>query len=193
MFVFLIHGAWSTRNSFNFIEDNLPHNTKTLSYCYDGTTSSLQQIIDGANKALNKETEDCVVIGHSLGGLIAINLHDNEKVSKIITLAAPLSGIEIPVVFKPFVYYNTPLLQQISPQSRFIKQIHDGRYTKSITCCFATRGYNPLINERSDGLITLATQQQWTPPYSLQYDIECNHYEILQNRTVVEIIKRQLK
>ena len=194
--VMLIHGAWSTSQSFNHISRMIDMYLEsyvryTILFDYNPFVDNMDKIVDKARKKLDDEAET-LVIGHSLGGLIALAISDHEKCYRTITLASPLSGIKINRLFQPFIYARAPVLGEIAPCSSFIRNIQKKQYDKRIDCMITTRGYNPLIFEKSDGVITVATQEKWMPQSAVATYEECNHYEILQSDQAFSIIKKAL-
>lgn len=189
----LIHGAWSGTNSFNYISDNVGIAANEILYFrYNAVKDSLKKIINDGRDFLAEETKDFVVVGHSLGGLIALSLHNMEHCSHIITLASPLSGIKLSPLVQTFTYNRAPILQEISPGSTLIKSLQSKEYKKKIDIIITKVGFNPAILEPSDGVITVETQERWIPQSAVSTYIDCNHYEILQSKQAVATIRRAL-
>jgi pimeloyl-ACP methyl ester carboxylesterase len=197
--VMLIHGAWSSRNSFNYlstmIDINFGHIIKhTIFFEYDPIKESLADIILRANRELDDYTNtntntDTLVVGHSLGGLIALALSDHPNSYYTITMASPLSGIKVESLFQPFMYSRAPVLYHVSPNSALVKQLHKKEYVKPVNCLITTKGFNPLMIEKSDGVVSVASQDTWLPTSGVATYVDCNHYDILQSEQAFQSIK----
>jgi pimeloyl-ACP methyl ester carboxylesterase len=178
--IFAIHGAWSSPVSFNYLQTQVDANWTTLSY--DHTRDGMRDIIYNANMKLDRP---CTVIGHSLGGIVALHLHDNPFVERIITLASPLAGLELNLIQLYFSRSN--LIGQIAKDSHIIKDMKRATYTKPIIHLVAANGFNPFIYEDNDGVLPVKIQTSWG--CGEFYKIDSNHYEILQHADTVAAIR----
>lgn len=179
-----IHGAWSSPVSFNYIQAKIKANWQNISY--DHSNETIQNILNRSEKEINQPS---VVIGHSLGGIVAMNLHDHPMVEKIITLASPLSGLELNLV--QLYFSRSGLIKQITNDSTHIRQMKSKTYTKPVMHLIANRGFNPFIYEENDGVLPLKIQTGWTA--GKVYEIDANHYEILQSSETINLIKSMIK
>lgn len=186
----LIHGAWSSGRGFSYIEQNIKYKTvdEVVTFKYDCNIESLPYIVDRARKVLQNLRKNTVIVGHSLGGVIALALHDEEYCEKIITLAAPVAGITVHPLFDPFVVARAPILRMLDSSSYFMKDLRKTEYTKFIHSFITTKGYNPFIIDKSDGIVSIKAQDAWLPVNAFSSYIECNHFDILQHGDVVYII-----
>lgn len=193
--VLLIHGAWSNKNSFNYIQELLDHDNlkDTIVYEYNCHKQDIDEIVKNAKKKLSEDNIPTIVVGHSMGGLIALALHDHSNCEKIVTLASPLSGIKIDAFFSAFVYKRAPILKELSPFSSFIDFLQNQKYTKPINCLVACKGFNPFMLEPSDGVVTIESQEKWVPQSAVTTHVDASHNEIIQTQTAVNAIKNYLK
>lgn len=175
-----IHGAWSSSTSFNYLQSKIKANWQHFDY--DHSRDSMQDIHD---RLSNDIVLPSVIIGHSLGGIAAMNLHDHPMVNSIITLASPLSGLELNLI--QIYFSRSNLITQISKDSKSIRNIKSKKYSKPIIHLIANKGFNPFIYEDNDGVLPLKIQTGWT--VGTVYDVDANHYEILQNNKTVELIR----
>lgn len=190
--LFVIHGAWSSRRGFKYIEQNIRYDDvdQVIEFTYDCNNEPLNKIIERAKKELYSSGVETIVLGHSLGGLIALSLHDEKHCHKLITLSTPLSGISIHPMLANTIAMRAPVLMAIAKDSLFIQKLQESEYTKNIHSFITTKGFNPLILDKSDGVVTVRTQEQWLPSTAISSQIKCNHFEILQRDEVVDAIDR---
>lgn len=197
--IFFIHGAWGSKNSFNYISESLYTSKKysklindIIYYEYDNSRKSIKDIISDARDMLCSTGRDSIVIGHSMGGLIALSLEPEDPTSKIITIASPLSGLRVPKLTELFLSFREPSLNDIMYHSSFINTLHKSCYTKPIHNIISIKGFNPFIYEPSDGVISISSQLNWIPNNAKVTKIKSSHHEILQNEEVIDIIKETL-
>jgi pimeloyl-ACP methyl ester carboxylesterase len=197
--IFFIHGAWCTKSSFNYIIDSLYSSKKyskyindTICFEYDNTRKSIRDIVSDARDMLYCFNRDTIVIGHSMGGLIALALEQEDPTKKVITIASPIAGLKVPRLSEFFLLYREPALNDIMYHSSFMNVIHTRNYTKPICNVIATRGFNPFIFEKSDGVISISSQTKWFPKNSKVVEIYSSHHEILQNEELIDIVKESL-
>jgi len=179
--IFAIHGAWSSEISFTHLESKIKGHWQMFSY--DHANESMDQIIERANSEIS---ESSIVIGHSLGGIVALNMDSNPLVRGIITLASPLAGLEMNLL--QLYLSRSNLLGQITNDSRIIKQMKQHDYTKPVLHIVANRGYNPFIFEKNDGVLPYKIQTGWI--CGSKIEVDANHYEILQSPQTVDHINR---
>jgi esterase/lipase len=198
--LFLIHGAWCTKNSYNYIikkilDDHFVGNIHCFEY--DCNIENLSSITKRAKKQLEEISKNglkTVVVGHSMGGLIALRLSQKKEVYKTITLASPLSGLKFNRIIHAVLLYHAPALKDLIPDSKFLKCVHEQSYSKNpIEIYITTNGFNPMIFEPSDGVIPLESQTKWYPENSKVVEIQSNHSEILQSTKVIMAIENALK
>lgn len=195
--IMFIHGAWSSRNSFNYLSNLLeksehPYIKDIIFFEYNPIKEELQFIINRAYKELNKDDTPTMVVGHSLGGLVALHVSDHPNSCHTITLSAPLSGIKIERMFQPFIYSRAPILAEIAPDAPLIRELHLKKYNKRVNCIITTEGYNPALLEKGDGVVTIHSQERWVPENAVMTYLPYNHHEVLQSDQVYSLIKKVL-
>lgn len=185
----VIHGAWATPRSFRFIKQNVNYDKirKVIEFSYDCNVERIDKIVRRVEKILYEEEQETIVVGHSLGGLIALATHDIPQCAKIITLSTPTSGIGIPYLLE---IIRVPIIMSVAPHSKFIKALHKALYTKDIVSFISMTGFNPLIFDQSDGVVSVHSQGDWMPASARPIPLDCNHFEILQHEDVVSAIDR---
>lgn len=192
--LFLIHGAWSGPKCFNYISEHIDVCVDEIVYFkYRTQKEDLSKIVSNAKHRLAELEGEYYILGHSLGGIIALNLINEKNCKAVITLASPLSGIKLNPMFQTFLIYRAPILQDICEGSKFIKNIHKQHYEKPVFTFVSTQGFNPGILEPSDGVVTIASQETWLPSTAVSFHVESNHHEILQSKDVVATLRKILK
>lgn len=181
-----IHGAFSSPNSLNYIKEHLSdHEWKMVNY--SDSIRGIENIIKTVNSQITKPT---VVIGHSLGGIIGINLLKNPNVKKVITISSPINGLWFGFMVQMILARQT-FITELKPSGTVIrtaKSLVDAHPDK-ITSIVTTKGLSPYIMEDNDGVLTVASQDYGNQN---KYFIPANHHEILQIDRTVQIIKLTL-
>lgn len=184
--ILAIHGAFSTPRMFNFLKTEInQYNWNFLNYT--DQIDDIDSIISLAKKL--SPPEPCHVIGHSMGGLIALRLIDQPWVKSVVTIATPLGGLDINLVQSYLSRSN--FLSEIAHNSSFIRNIHYQKIDKPVLHIITTHGFNPYIYEPNDGVVTLRSQQRWSCGRSVMVD--ANHSEVLLHEDTVSAIKEWLE
>jgi Alpha/beta hydrolase family len=172
MDIIAIHGAWSSSISFNHLRTQIKGSWHAVDY--DHATDTMWDIIGKTNEIIKKPS---VIIGHSLGGIAAMHVHDNPLVRGIITLASPLAGLELNLL--QIYLSRSKLIAQIASDTHLIRDMKKRQYDKPVLHLVANRGFNPFIYEDSDGVLPRKVQTGWG--CGDFQEITANHYEILQS------------
>lgn len=189
--LFLLPGAWSSGTSFNFmvsVFSKHPKVDKIHVLNYDFLSEEIPSVTDRAIKLLQDINNKAVVVGHSLGGIIALNISNHENVQGILTISSPLAGIKMNPLIMIYLNHYIPKFNEIVEKSNIIKDIHNKEYTKPMTMLVSTVGFNPFIFEPNDGIVTVISQTKWKPENARMKMIGASHHEILQHSdTIVEL------
>lgn len=190
----VVHGAWCTSNSFNYVLSNLPEfDGQVDRFEYDCQASTPSMVVDRLERRLRTLYQTtwrkAVVVGHSLGGVIAAHVADLPTVKSTVTAAAPLAGIvEHPWLLSAFLHWHSPMLADLSPHSELIQALKRKTFNKPIDVCVASRGFNPWIVEPNDGVISIRAQTSWVPANANVQHLHVNHNEILLTDSFVSIV-----
>jgi pimeloyl-ACP methyl ester carboxylesterase len=179
-----IHGAGATKESFNYIRDNIGGDDLALSYVsQDGFEHNLK-----AMSAQVEKLENVFFIAHSLGGIYALNLAAKfpGRILGAVTISTPYGGSEIAEVAKFFAPFHK-LLSEIGPTSLPIVKTKMLKVQHPWTNIITTVGNSPWIPGANDGVVTLSSMQARTDIKTKK--VKLNHYEILVSPQTVEIIK----
>lgn len=193
----LIHGAWSSKTIFNYLSDKLEQKCKSLGDVYHGeyciNSCSVDVISSRLYHTLELAKRDVVIVAHSMGGLLALDLECHPKVASIITVASPLDGLDLHKFIQMFLTYRSPNMADVLRMSNYVNKIQNKEYTKPIKCVITTEGYNPAWYEKSDGVVTINSQKRWTPPNATLHYMQYNHHEIVQSPELFELVKGEIE
>ena len=112
--IFAIHGAFSTPTIFNYMKSKI-RNHEWQMFDYSDDINDFVQMCENAVAAVQ---ESCHVIGHSMGGLIALYLAGHWNVKSITTIASPLDGLDVSMVQQ--YMSRSSFIRELSHSSRFI-------------------------------------------------------------------------
>lgn len=184
--IFAIHGAFSTPRMFAYLKTQLSeHKWNFLDY--RDQISDIDTIINTAKtQSFSEKTH---VIGHSMGGLIALALANEPWVQSVTTIATPLAGLDFNLVAT--YLSRSHFLSEISQNSKLIKHIHSQKYHVPALHIITTQGYNPYMFEANDGVVTLRSQKKWSCGTTLE--IDANHSEVLLHEKTVNALSNWLK
>lgn len=193
----LIHGAWSTNATFNYLVSKLekhPNIGEVHFVSHDIQKYSIRKIIQTGKGVLDVNVQNkAVIVGHSLGGVIAMGLHDSENCDSIITAASPLDGMHINKFLQGLIMWRSPFLTDAFSHSDLIREIQAQNFHKHIDVIVTTYGYNPALFETNDGVVTVRSQQNWIPPSATMHYLPFNHHEVLQTEYFCEFVKKRLE
>lgn len=181
--IFYIHGLNSSHTSFSYISAVLGETPKVNYNSYQSLDKSILQV----TKQIPKD-EPIVLVGHSLGGLIAAIIADTKtrNVEKLITISAPLGGSKA-AVFARWVMRGLPILSDITPQSKWIKGISKMEQACPTLSIISTGGSLPTSTEPNDSVVTVSSQKALK--FAKKIEVKASHFEILQHTKTVEAIR----
>lgn len=184
-----IHGASATHESFNYIRKQLGRDSDIV-IDYD-SRNGFEKNLNNMKNLLDDE-EKIFFIAHSLGGIYALHLADYfpNKVLGAVTLSTPYGGAEIADVAKYFLPYSR-LLKDIGPTSWAMKHSRTVKIPQRWANIVTVKGNAPWVPGRNDGVVTVASQQYREDIMEL-IEVETNHYEVVLNDQVIELIKERL-
>jgi pimeloyl-ACP methyl ester carboxylesterase len=181
--ILAIHGAFSTPTVFNYLHEKMPeYSWSFFNYC--DSTGDIVELVYKASLCAEPKSRYHLV-GHSMGGLMALALCQLPFVISVTTIATPLGGLDLNL-FQTF-FSRSLFLREISRDSRFVKSLQNAEYTKPIQHIITTAGFSPWIYEPSDGVVTLKSQKAWSA--GPQVEISSNHSEVMLNPQTVANLK----
>jgi len=177
-----IHGASATSESFNYIREHIIN--------YDSRNGFENNL--AAIKEQIGTTKDVFFIAHSLGGIYALHLANAvpKQILGAVTLSTPYGGAECADVVKYFLPFSR-LMRDIGPSSWAMKQADKIKIQHPWTNVVTVKGQSPFMHEPNDGVVSIASQKHHKDMELLEVDY--NHYEVVLNETVIDIIKERVK
>jgi pimeloyl-ACP methyl ester carboxylesterase len=183
-----VHGLNSSRRSFNYLAQELEHNGNIL-IDYD-SRQRLESSVTQVLKFIPK-TEPVVLVGHSLGGVIAmlIAIRGLVNVERVVTISSPLAGSKA-AVYARWVVSGIPLIGDIVPNAPCIKELAVCKPTFPVLSIFSTGGSLPTSNEPNDSVVSVASQKAL--PSAKKVEVKANHFEVLMHEKTVEQVRKFL-
>jgi pimeloyl-ACP methyl ester carboxylesterase len=189
MLLVYIHGANATSESFNYIRKQIGGDDYIINY---DSRNGFQKNLSTMIQELESFTK-IFFIAHSLGGIYALHLANYmpNKVKGAVTLSTPYGGAEVADMVKYFLPYSR-LLKDIGPHSWAMRQASRINIQHPWTNVVTVKGDAPWVIGKNDGVVTLDSQRHHSQDMEL-VDVDYNHYEVVLNDTVVDLIKDRIK
>ena len=180
--IFYIHGAFSSAIGFTRIIEKLPdHTAHTPEYTVD---HSLESIILDINAQIVKLGKPVTIVGHSLGGVIAVAIsHINPLVTNVVTMSSPFGGSKAADVMKWFNHHI--MFESICTTSATLRRIRTSKLQCPVTSIITNKGGNPMFTEPNDGVVTVASQLALAG--SKYVTLSVGHSEVLLTDDAVKI------
>lgn len=183
-----IHGNHQSGNSFNFIRSQLyQYESTVLEYeSQYGFFRNHEAMLDDISRL-----DNIFFIAHSLGGIHALHLANElaEKVIGGVTLSTPYGGSKAAEVVQFFLPFSK-LIKDIQPLSMPILQGHKFTLPHPWVNVLTTEGHSPFIAAANDGVVTHESMRHREDIAVVE--VATNHYEVLLNYDVVEIIRNTI-
>lgn len=179
--IWYVHGSGASPLSFTWLSRQLPFEARYFSYSID---EPAEDCVNRLHRLIREEPEPVVVVGHSLGGIIAASLAGRVcNVSKLVTLCAPFGGL--PHAGFASLFNNSPVFRDLRCYSPVLMDIRDHHFSIPHLAIVADHGL-PHISESNDGVVTLNSQTALAQTRYHKFDL--NHFEVLLSPRVAEII-----
>ena len=196
MNIILIHGANASNKSFALIVRELKKlNNKGINFCYfsydhkKGFAYNFPIMCD----RLSEIEGDCIVIGHSMGGIYATHLYKqfSNKIKTGITIATPYLGLGSALVTR-WIFPFWQLLQDVSPTAYPVLAKQQIKFGIPWIQLVPTKGRTPWVSPfQNDGVVSNLSMTYRT---DVEYRyINSNHYESLVDYKTTEIVNDTVK
>lgn len=130
------------------------------------------------------------LVGHSLGGVKAIALHQaGVTTRRIVTLASPLGGSGAASMLT-WVFPGSRLYKDVTPHSTVIKGLRAAPISVPVLSIVTTGGGMPVFREPNDGVVTVKSQMALTGPTYVKVDL--NHFEVMLSQSVRDMTEEFL-
>lgn len=175
MIIFL-HGAYSASDVFYHFTKNPWDDFHFIDY---DTTGNLLAVTSAIRQKISEITSEPVhLVGHSLGGVIAVTLEkQGMPVKSIVTLGSPFGGIGGWWPPKTIGY-------EISKFSRFMATPPKTKHQFYVSMT----GHNPWYVFKNDGVVAISSQK--AIPKANYIEVFSNHFGILSNPAVLDNIQK---
>lgn len=174
MNILYIHGANSTKRSFNWLRSALPFEHEAHFFEYDTHQPAFENI-QLCQVMVDKVKPD-VIIGHSLGGIMTAFM---ETKAKKVTIAAPFGGSAI----ANWLPMYSQLMRDVATTSHIIRGVRNMKVKKKHFLAIVANG---LDGAGFDGVISHTSQTALEEPDYRIYNL--NHFEVLVDEEVVRDI-----
>ncbi len=183
-----IHGASATGESFNYIRKHIGGKDIVVNYDSRNGFENNLKIMQEQLAPMN----DIIFIGHSLGGIYSLHLANllPKQTLGAVTLSTPYGGAEVADYVQYFLPFSR-LMRDIGPSSWVMKQANKIKIQHPWTNVVTVRGQSPFMIEPNDGVVTITSQKHHSDMELIE--IEYNHYEVVLNEKVINIIKDRIK
>lgn len=180
-----IHGANASIRSFKYLQRFLPsHDILNISYTVN---TPLKTNIENIRLEIidNFGDKKFSIIGHSLGGVIAIGLHHKiENLDKTLTISAPFGGSKI-IKYLKWICPGYQIFADVKPNSPIIEEVKSTALVKPVLSIITSGGGNPLFREDNDGTVSVDSQMALQGPKYIHYD-DLSHFEVLLSERVIK-------
>lgn len=181
MKILAIHGAFSTPTIFNYARYKIK-NYDWVMFDYSNDINDFRQVCD---RAIDTISEPCHVIGHSMGGMIALYLAGHYHVKSITTIASPLDGLDVSMAQQ--YLSRSSFIRELSRNGRFVMDLQRANYPMPVQHIITTKGFNPYMFDENDGVVSLKAQRGWSA--GTVHEIPANHAEIMQHDDCIKLLK----
>ena len=190
MKIFYIHGANASPQSFTFLSNIISKDCEFADYSSsNGFFNNLRHMQDQI------KDNDWFIVSHSLGGIYSAHLSSflGTRLKGAVSLSTPYGGSEISDMMM-FVHPFTRLFRDTGTRARPIvdaQQILRGKPKSNWTGVVTTSGRVPYLPGHNDGVVSVNSQMALSDCMDIVH-LDCNHYEILQESTVADIVLSKL-
>jgi pimeloyl-ACP methyl ester carboxylesterase len=183
--VWYVHGSGGSKTSFTWLRQQIGRGSKFFSYQVDETADSC---IERLRREIAAEPAPVILIGHSLGGIIALACAGRtSNIAALVTLCAPFGGLQH-ASFAAF-FSNVPMFREMQQYSPLLIDVRSRHVSTAHLAIVASHGL-PHINQTNDGVVTLTSQTALTGITYVNFPI--NHFEVLLSPEVAATINEFL-
>lgn len=179
-----IHGLNSSSTSFSYIAQKLSeHEAYLIDYqSHQPLTASIAEVL-----AKLPKTGRVVLVGHSLGGVIATIIAADypERVEKLVTISSPIHGSRAAATLR-WIPGSLPVLSDIVPNGAIITRCCGLQLKVPTLSIISVGGHLPTSPEPNDSVVSLASQRALK--FGKKIEVNASHFEILMHNQTVKAI-----
>lgn len=142
-------------------------------------------------KAIREEGKPVSLVGHSLGGLLALVVNNDAltQVEKVVTISAPFRGSETATKLKWF-YPTYRLFQDIAEGSTFVKRVTSCEPVDNLLSIITTGNSTPFLGEANDTVVTVSSQESLA--FGTKIRLNVNHFEVLLSDEALTLVSSHI-
>lgn len=219
--IIFIHGALSTKRSFNYIADGLHNiyefkddllkqNSATVVpnepwemryFSYDITKEPGAHTVRRLVTQLDNYTktfpiERLVLIGHSFGGVLAVDAvrrMQRKELASVITMATPFGGSGPASLIKLIKLSKSQFLENVGSYEPFFREFVKKKFPCRVRKIVTVEGTADIMPGQNDGVVSLESQLAMADdPMSSIVKVKLNHFEVLLAPEVTTLIIKEL-
>lgn len=181
MLIWYVHGAGASPCSFAWLREQLDFPARFFHYDVNESTTSVAQRLA---HHIEEDAQPAMLIGHSLGGILALACANSANVMRVVTICAPFGGVRHADLMALFSAH--PLVQDLRFYSPLLTGLRLAHHLKPHLAIVGSRGL-PFLAGDNDGAVTVASQ---TALPNARYEVvELNHFEVLLSDQVAALIR----
>ena len=184
----LIHGAFCTNTSFNYLIDKFSDEYEITYFEYD-VRDGFYNILEAMKRELKEDNRPYNIISHSMGGLYALYLHNYINTQKSISVSTPFGGSEYADSIRYFFNSNR-LLKDISTHSKVVREVPNIHISVPWLQIVTTKGDTPWMKQPND---TVVSRNSMCAIKNVDYKyLEYTHTEVLLAEETMDTIRNFL-
>lgn len=193
----LIPGAYSSPIMWMYFKAEMPKDIESIYLDYNPELP-LKDILDSFEKKLSNVTDDILVVGHSLGGVLAVLLAERcKQVKQVVTIAAPFGGVLISRWMCYVSMMVTPfnkLWDNTHPDNKLLKEVRSNESIIPLLAYIIETQNSTMWFEPSDGVVTLYSQNALGDKKNITYKkVFCTHADAMMHPDIIKDISDLLK
>jgi len=128
------------------------------------------------------------LIGHSLGGLIAVLLaaECGDRVNKLVTISAPFAGSRVAHFFR-WLPGHPAVLKDIVPNAEKIIMMSQLKLEIPTLSIISVSGGLATASEPNDSVVSISSQKALK--FGKKVEVKANHFEVLLHDKTLKLVK----
>lgn len=183
MIIWYVHGAGASARSFAWLRQHLSEfPAESFNYALN---EPMTEVAARCTATIEADGRPAIVVGHSLGGVVAMVCAAATNVERVVSICAPFGGVRMADMMAMFISH--PLVQDLRSYSPLLTSLRQRLVVKPHLAIVGSSGL-PFVREPNDGVVTVASQ---TALPGARYEmVDLNHFEVLMSDDVAELIRK---